>query len=202
MNQALILSKLESVGAMVRNTHVVYTSGRHGDTYVNKDAIYPHTALISELASIMAEQVLALPIEIVVAPALGGIVLSQWLAHHLSCKSGREILAIYAEKDSAGGFEFRRGYDRLIKDKAVLIAEDVVTTGGSVLKVVDAVIKCRAKPLAVSLLCNRGSIPETLNGLAYHWLLKLDLNSWEPATCPLCLKKIPVSPNLGKGPQV
>ena len=84
MTEEQVLSKLKSVGAIVENSHFVYSSGLHGDCYVNKDALYPHTQLTSELTNAMIQAFSKDKIDVVLAPAMGGIILSQWAAFHLS----------------------------------------------------------------------------------------------------------------------
>ena len=91
--------------------------------------------------------------EVVCGPALGGIILSQWTAHHLGA------LAVYAEKLPAGGLALRRGYDRLVAGRRVLVVEDVLNTGGSVRDAVSApCARPAARWSAVAALCNRGGV--------------------------------------------
>ncbi|HBE90253.1 MAG: hypothetical protein A3E37_02320 [Candidatus Andersenbacteria bacterium RIFCSPHIGHO2_12_FULL_46_9] len=105
MTEQKVLEILEKVGAVITNSHIVYTSGKHGTAYVNKDAVYPHGKETSALCQAIAEHFAQYPIDVVVAPALGGIMLSQWTAHHLSALTGREILGIYAQKDERSIFK-------------------------------------------------------------------------------------------------
>src|ERR1700730_8875975 len=100
MNDPAIMQLFADVGAIISYSHFVYSSGRHSSVYINKDALYLHTQTISKLCQLMA-----LPynngdqIDVVVGPVLGGIVLSQWIAHHLNVRrSSGETLAVYAEK--------------------------------------------------------------------------------------------------------
>src|SRR3989338_4540426 len=97
-----ILDILKKVGAFMINGHFVGTSGIHIDTYVNKDALYVHTRETSRVCELIAEKIRDFDIDAVVGPALGGIILSQWTAHHLSKIKGKEILAIYTEKNKDG----------------------------------------------------------------------------------------------------
>src|SRR5689334_19241827 len=127
MNQADVLKILEEHKAMILNTHVVYTSGKHGNAYINKDAIYPDTHAVSALCETIADHFMDAAIEVVAAPAIGGVILSQWVAHHLSARQGN-TLSVYAEKDEVNGFAFRRGYDRLLDQRKVLVIEDILTT--------------------------------------------------------------------------
>ena len=201
MTQQEILSLFEEVGAVITNSHLVYTSGKHGNAYINKDAVYPHIEKISALCEEIAERFKNDNPDAVVAPALGGIILSQWTAYHLGKKLGREVYGVYAEKTDDGGFVIKRGYDDLIKGKKVLLVEDVLTTGGSIKKVVDVVRGIGADIVGVAALCNRGGITAKDIGdvLKFDALLSVTLDSWEEAECPLCKQGVPINIKVGKG---
>src|SRR5262249_8655629 len=138
MNEPKIMQMFADAGAVVTDSHFVYTSGRHSSIYINKDALYLRPATISALCELMARPYDHQPIDVVVGPVLGGIVLSQWVAHHLNARvAGRDVLAAYAEKEGEGPtktFAFHRGYENIISGKNILIVEDLLTTGGSVRK--------------------------------------------------------------------
>ncbi len=133
MSDSQALSIFEQCGAIIRNSHLVYTSGKHGSAYVNKDAVYPHTERVAELCRLMADAARPFRPEVVCGPAMGGIILSQWTAHHLG------VLGVYAEKAPGGGLELRRGYDRVVAGRRVLVVEDILNTGGSLREAVAAV---------------------------------------------------------------
>lgn len=196
-----ILETLAKVGAIITNSHIVYTSGRHGDSYVNKDAVYPHTDVTSRLCDTIAKHFEKDNVEVVIAPAIGGVILSQWISHHLSVLHGRQVLSLYAEKSADGdGFVVRRGYEKILPGKRTLIVEDVLTTGGSVKKVVEICQGLGAKVVGVAALCNRGGITaEDLGVKELYALVRVDLASWEEKDCPLCAKKVPVNLAVGKG---
>jgi orotate phosphoribosyltransferase len=196
-----ILGIFEKAGALIRNSHIVYTSGRHGSAYVNKDGLYPHTDLTSQLCREIAERLKDCQAEIVVAPALGGIILSQWVAHHLSEITGRKRYAVYAEKGADGeSFVIRRGYDQLIRGKHVIILEDILTTGISVKRVVETVRACGGTVEAVAALCNRGGVkPADIGGVPrLEALFEITLESWEERDCPLCRQGVPFNTSVGK----
>ncbi|KKU86195.1 MAG: Orotate phosphoribosyltransferase [Parcubacteria group bacterium GW2011_GWA2_47_9] len=131
MQEQEVLQILGKVGAVITNSHIVYASGKHGEAYVNKDAVYPHTKETSRLCRAIAEQFADDGVETVVAPAIGGVILSQWTAYHLSEITEREVFGVYAEKAEGGdAFVIKRGYDKVVAGKNVLVVEDVLTTGG------------------------------------------------------------------------
>ena len=133
-----VINILKKVGAVLSNDHFVGTSGLHFDTYVNKDFLYPHTEDTKRVCELMAENAKAFNPDVVVGPALGGIILSQWTANFLSASLGREILGVYTEKKD-GAQAFTRGYDSFITGKKILIVEDITTTGGSVIQLINLV---------------------------------------------------------------
>ncbi len=192
-------SILEQVGALLRG-HFVLTSGRHAEAYVNKDALYPHTAETSRLCREMAGFA-DLGTQMVAAPAIGGVILSQWVSHHLSALLGTEILAVYAEPGLGDTLVFKRGYDRLIPGKRVFVVEDVLTTGGSAKKVVDAVRALQGEVVGVAVLSNRGGVTrEQLGDVPWlHALTVIPMESWTAEECPLCREGVPVNTEVGKG---
>ncbi len=116
-----VVEILKSIGAIVTNDHFVYTSGRHGSVYIRKDMLYPHTVQTSEVCRLFAEKFKDRDIDVVVGPQIGGIILSQWTAHHLSDLKQNEIVGIFTEKDENNNQLFKRDYYKLVKGKNVLI---------------------------------------------------------------------------------
>lgn len=95
-----ILDILVEHGAIITDSHFVYASGLHGTVYVNKDAVYPYTKAISRICEDIARSFSGdLGIEMVVAPAVGGVVLAYSVASHLQAITGKEVLWCYAEKE-------------------------------------------------------------------------------------------------------
>ena len=214
------MEEFEAVGAVIKDDHFVYTSGLHGNAYVNKDAIYPHTELTSEACRAIAGAFRTLKYDVVAGPAMGGIILSQWVSYHanwLRCL-GREkeqmkdqlTVAVYGEKIEnidlldgkkvTEGFGFHRGYRELVKGKRVLIVEDVLNTGGSVKMMVDAVQMAGGIVIGVGCLCNRGKVTDEDLGvpLLYN-LTTVDFRSWPEEDCSLCRRGRPINMEIGKG---
>src|SRR5947209_7330293 len=204
MNDPAIMQLFADVGAIVSDSHFVYSSGRHSSVYINKDALYLHTQTISKLCQLMARPYNADEIDVVVGPVLGGIVLSQWVAHHLNARrSSGETLAVYAEKEGDGpdkSFLFRRGYDSYIAGKNILVVEDVLTTGGSARQVIELVRKHGGNVVGLSALCNRGSVqPQDVGNVPIHTLITLPIETFTEAECPFYQQRISVNNELGKG---
>ncbi|OGH78047.1 MAG: hypothetical protein A3G08_04405 [Candidatus Magasanikbacteria bacterium RIFCSPLOWO2_12_FULL_47_9b] len=197
-----VISLLQTVDAIFLNDHFVGTSGRHLEGYINKDALFPHTKATSRIGEIFAETFKAYDIDTVAAPAMGGIILSQWTAYHLSKIKGKEIYGVYAEKKD-DTLLFTRGYDAFIKDKNVLVIEDLTTTGGSLKKVVDAVRTAGGNVAAVSVMVNRDPelVTESLFGAPFIPLAELRIRSFEEQECPLCKNNVPINTMVGHGKQ-
>jgi orotate phosphoribosyltransferase len=196
-----VIGILKKVGAIITESHFVYTSGKHGSVYINKDALYPHTRETAKIGKLFAEKHRELQIDIVAAPALGGIILSQWTAYYLSELTGKEVLGVYTEKTEDKRQIFTRGYDKLIMHKNVLVIEDLTTTGGSVKKVVDTVGKTGGKVVAVSVMVNRNpaEVNAEMMGVSFSSLGTLPAQAFEADKCPLCQADFRINTDVGHG---
>jgi orotate phosphoribosyltransferase len=204
MNDPTIMQLFVDVGAIVTDSHFVYSSGRHSSVYINKDALYLHTETISSLCRLMTLPFVADQVDVVVGPVSGGIVLSQWAAHHLTTRRvAGETLAVYAEKGSdevEKRFFFGRGYDRYIPGSNILVVEDVLTTGGSARQVIDLVRQHGGNVIGLSALCNRGSVqPTDVGDVPVKALVTITLETYPAEACPFCRDGVPVNTTLGKG---
>lgn len=196
-----VIQILTKVGAILPNSHFVGTSGRHFDTYLTKDALFPHTAETSEVCKFFAEQNKHLEMDLVAAPALGGLIFSQWVAYHLSQLKGREILAVFTEKTPENNQIFTRGYDQLVKDKNILVIEDFTTTGGSAKRVIESVKKAGGNVIAVCVMVNKdpANINSSTFGVPFTALADLVVESYDEDYCPLCKNNVPINTTFGHG---
>lgn len=227
MNELKILYLLRMIGAVITDSHIVYTSGKHGSAYVNKDVIYPYTKLTSALCRMIAKEFADRDVQVVVAPAIGGVILSQWVAYHLSEITGCKVLGVYAEKLEKIGSPFwyisfglrliwkwmpqlgrppleyfivKRGYDKFLAGKNVLVVEDVLTTGGTAKKVIEATREIGGYVVGLGALCNRGGITQQdIDVPELFALVNIKLDMWCEAECPLCAQNIPINKDVGKG---
>ena len=201
--QDKVVELLKKSGSIFSDSHFVFTSGKHAPRYIDKMALFAHPIYASEMGKLFAMKYKDAPIDVVVAPAMGGIVLAQWTAYHLSKLKDKDILGIYTEKTPDSQQIFTRGYDKYVVGKSVLIVEDNVTTGGSVRKVVDAVIKAGGSVLEVCSMTNINPKPESITdeiiGAKYSALSELPVVVYDEATCPLCEQNIPINREHGHG---
>lgn len=203
-----IIGIFEKMG-VIKEGHFVYASGRHGRHYIEKRAIYPHQELnqLCELAVININNLnseLFHKIQAVVSPAEGGIALCQVVAQRLRFYLGNKILAVYANKAERGdGFIFKWGYDKLIKDKYVILFDDILTTGGSLKKLKKTVEDIGGKILCAGVLWNRGGvIADDLGVQKLFSLVGKQYPSWTEEDCKHtgpCAEGVPINMDLGHG---
>lgn len=197
-----LIDILKKVGGVIVDDHFVYTSGKHGSVYINKDALYPHTREISLVGKMFAQKVqtAGVEVDVVVGPALGGIILSQWTAYHLSELTGKEVLGIYTEKDANKNQIFTRNYDKLVVGKRVLVVEDIVNTAGSLIKTIQSVKDVGAIVVGAGVMVNRNpAIRDEDVGAHMFSLATLPADAWEEEEMPEWLKARPINTSVGHG---
>jgi len=198
MSQEDIRKIFSEAKAVILDDHFVYKSTKHGSAYVNKDRIFFDPVTISSLGFEIACRFINDEVDVVIGPVVGGAILSQWTAYHLSALLGKKVFAVFADKDG-DDFIIKRGYDKFLPNSNVLVVEDIVTTGGSAIKVIKQVLSCGGKIAGLGILCNRGNV--SFDVPKFLSLLTIDLKAWDEKECPLCAKGVPVNVELGKGKQ-
>jgi orotate phosphoribosyltransferase len=183
MNPGQVLDIFRAAGALLEG-HFVYTSGRHGPHFIQASRVLQFPNYTERLCKAIAEKWKDDRIELVVGPATGGIILAYETARHLDCRG------VFTEKDD-NGMSLRRGF-KLDPGTRVLVVEDIVTTGGSVAKTI-AHLRARGAHVAgVSVLVDRSG-GEVRFDCPFKPLSYLALRSFDPAECPGCQDKIPLS---------
>jgi orotate phosphoribosyltransferase len=176
MSRDEVMEALADAGAVL-NGHFQLTSGRHSDTYVQCARVLEDPGLTTRLAGAMVASLPSdIDVDLVAAPAVGGILIGFAAAQAL------DVHFIFSEREN-GAMRFRRGFE-VGRGARVLIVEDVVTTGGSVAEVAGLVRAAGGVPVAVASLIDRGG-PKSFD-VPLHPLLRLEVESWEPAQCHLC----------------
>lgn len=196
-----IIDILTKTKAILIDDHFVFSSGLHSNVYINKDAMYPHTLELSRVGGLFAKALEPYQFETICAPAIGGILLSSWTSFHCSVLRKRSIAGVYAEKDGEGSFHFTRGYDTYIKGKRVAILEDMVTTGGSVKKVVDVVRAAGGDVQVVAVMIDRSSgvVSSDMFDAPFVSLGAFEGKTWQPGECELCQQGMLVNTTVGHG---
>ena len=186
----------------LREGHFQLKSGRHGDAYVEKFAVLSDPAATSELCGFWAAEHRdrdgRSSVEVVAGPTTGGVILSFETARQLGTRG------IFAEeargRDGQPRREFRRGF-RIRAGDRVLLVDDILTTGGSLLAMIPAVEALGGEIVGCHVLVDRSgedrsTITSPGTGRAYplRALWRLDLATYEPGpeSCPLCAVGRPV----------
>ena len=182
MNSDTVIEIFKKSGALLEG-HFLYTSGRHGRQFLQAARVmqYPETA--AALCAALAEPYQDQRVDLVVGPATGGIVLAYETARALGCR------AAYSEKEGAG-MALKRGF-RLEKGARVLLVEDITTTGGSVAKTLTHLQERGADVVGVRVLIDRSGGAVRFD-CPFGALAQLNMESWEPAQCPLCAAGAPL----------
>ncbi len=182
-----LLRMFESAGA-IRHGHFELSSGLHSGTYVQCAQVLQYPRFAEKLGHALAALFSDATIEVVVSPAMGGVIVGQEVARALpelrTGLVGGGIPAIFVERDASGTMTLRRGFS-LRADQHVLIVEDVWTTGGSTLEAIQVVEEAGGRVVAAGALIDRsaGKIEFPVEAQA---LLDLPIASYPPEDCPLC----------------
>ncbi len=176
MTKEEILQIFRESGALLEG-HFLLTSGRHSDRYMQCAQVLRFPDKTARLCAVIAEKFKDEKIDLVIGPAMGGILVSYETARHLGLPS------IFAERE-AGKMALRRGFSIRPGEK-VLVVEDVITTGGSVKEVIDVVEAQGGEVVGVGVLVDRSNGAIDF-GLPLVSVLSMEVKSYQPEACPLC----------------
>ncbi|NLK21918.1 MAG: orotate phosphoribosyltransferase [Epulopiscium sp.] len=175
-----ILKKTE----VLQEGHFLLTSGKHSNQYMQCAKILQYPNYAEEIAKGLAEEFKNDKIDIVIGPAIGGIIIAYELAKQLQTKN------LFAERDN-GKMTLRRGFT-IPKGARVLVAEDVITTGGSVFEVIDVVKEQGGEVAGVAVLVDRSNGKVDFN-TKLRAALTVEVLAYEEVECPMCKDgKIPL----------
>jgi len=173
-----LLDLLKTTGAMLEG-HFLLTSGRHSNIYIEKFRILEKPDSLDRVCQSMAEIVKDKKIDLVLGAAVGGILIAGGVGRHLGKKH------IFSERIN-GKMELNRGFS-IKKGDRIIIVEDIVTTGGSVIELIRLAEKNKAEIVHIINLVDRS--PQGIDfGYLSTALLNLPSISFMPDSCPLCKK--------------
>jgi len=182
MRETDVLELFRQSGALLEG-HFKLSSGLHSDRYLQSALVLQHPECAERLGHAIAERTRHLQPTAVLSPALGGIVIGQEVGRAL------HVRALFAERQD-GALTLRRGFTLDPADR-VLIVEDVITTGGSTRETIAVAEHAGAQVVGASAIIDRGSGASTLD-VPLQSLVKLQVAAYDPASCPLCAKGLPV----------
>ena len=182
IDQEHMLSIFRSTEALL-DGHFMLTSGRHSATYFQCAKVLQHPEYLTAFSVILADEFEPVDPDVVISPAIGGIVLGTEVGTQLGCRT------MFAERKE-GQMVIRRGFE-LSKGERVLVIEDVITTGGSVKEVMDLVSDMEAEVIGVGVLVDRSNGTASLHENQFS-IVELDAVSYGDDEVPDELAAIPI----------
>ncbi|MGI6168505.1 MAG: orotate phosphoribosyltransferase [Christensenellales bacterium] len=180
MAKERVLEIFREIGVL-REGHFLLTSGRHSDRYMQCAKLFEYPKYSELLCGELARRFADCGVDIVVGPAVGGIIMSYEVSRALGVRN------IFAERQD-GKMAMRRGFT-VEPNSRVLVVEDVITTGGSVKEVIELVRGMGAESVGVGVIVDRSDGKAEL-GYRTEAILSVNVESYEAADCPLCSRGI------------
>ncbi len=185
-----VLQLYEQEGAL-QHGHFLLSSGLHSDTYLQSAKVLQFPQHAARLAAAMVAgipQELRKQIAAVVGPALGAVIVAQ------ECGRALQVRAFFTEREN-GLMTLRRGFSVTPGEK-ILVVEDITTTGGSTRECIAALQAAGAVVVVTAAIIDRSSAGiSDFDGIPYYPLVRLPVQTWETAQCPLCAAgSTPVKP--------
>ena len=173
---------LRDAGALLEG-HFQLTSGKHSLLYVEKFRLLERPPHTEALCRMIADWARDLDTQLVAGPTTGGGIISYEVARLLGTRG------IFAESDN-GGRAFKRGF-QIGAGERVLIVDDVLSTGGSLRDVIDAVRREGGEPCGIAALVDR-TAGKTGFGLPFFACLSLEVPAYDADDCPGCRDGVPL----------
>ncbi|HMS35197.1 MAG TPA: orotate phosphoribosyltransferase [Ignavibacteria bacterium] len=183
MTSDQIIEIFKKTGAMLEG-HFVLTSGFHSPHYFQCAKVLQYPEYNSLFAKLIAEKFTGKKTDVVITPAVGGIVFGTEVGRQLNVRT------IFSEREN-NVMTLRRGFE-IFEGENVLVCEDVVTTGGSVFEVIDLVKNHKANLIGVGFIIDRsnGKVDFVTE---QHSLAKIDVIKYDESELPEWLAKIRVT---------
>lgn len=176
MTSEQVLDIYKKTGALLTG-HFLLSSGLHSEQYLQSALVLQQPDVATSLCAALAKHFKGSDIEVVIAPALGGVFVSHETARALG------VRALFAERVN-GELTLRRGFT-IKPGERVLVVEDVITTGKSTKETIALVEKTGGVVVAAASLVDRSGGKAEL-GVPYKSLVTLTVPSYAAEACPLC----------------
>jgi len=185
MTSDQVLDIYKRTGALLTG-HFLLSSGLHSEKYLQSALVLQQPDIATQLCAALAVHFKGSRIEVVIAPALGGVFVSHETARALG------VRAIFAERVN-GELTLRRGFT-IKQGERVLVVEDVITTGKSTKETIRVVQQAGGEVIAAASLVDRSNGKADL-GVPYTSLVTLDVPTYAAESCPLCKSgSMPIKP--------
>lgn len=183
MTEAEVLHHFRESGALLEG-HFRLSSGLHSAGYLQCALVLQHPARAEALGAGIATATRAWGANVVLSPALGGIVIGQEVGRALG------VRAIFAERTD-GALALRRGF-ALSADDRVLVVEDVLTTGGSTRETIAVAAGAGATVVGAAAIIDRSGGAHGLD-VPFADLCRMNVPAYAESACPLCQQGLPVT---------
>ncbi len=174
---------LREAGA-IKKGHFLFSSGLHGDTYVEKFDLLRNPRATEQICGGFARAFAEANVDVVAGPTTGGILLAFETARQLG------VAAAYAEREGETGRAFRRG-TTFIPGARVLVVDDILTTGGSVRETLTALAAHDVTVVGIGVLWDRSGGKVDF-GVPLVALNAEEIAAYPPDHCPLCAAGVPL----------
>lgn len=182
MENPNVLQTLKECGSLLEG-HFLLSSGKHSNRYCQCAKLLQYPDKAAQVLQVVTQQVKDLQADIVVGPAMGGVIVSYELARQLG------IPGIFTEREN-NIMTLRRGFE-LNPGQKVLLSEDVITTGKSTMETVAVIESYGAKVIGLCCIVDRRGAGVDLPFPVYS-ATTLEVQTFEATDCPLCAENIPV----------
>lgn len=176
------LVKLFHASGALLDGHFLLSSGLHSAQYLQCALVLARPERAALLGKALAK-LAPKKAELVLSPALGGLMIGQEVARALGLRH------YFAEREN-GSMTLRRGFS-VKPGERVLVVEDVITTGKSSREAMDVVIERGGEPVAALAIVDRSPLTPAL-GVPVHSLMKLEIPTYRPSDCPQCAQDLPL----------
>lgn len=164
--------------------HFRLSSGLHSSGYLQSALVLQHPADAASLGLGIAAQMKDVKPNVVLSPALGGLIIGHEVARALG------VRAIFAERSGGSALSLRRGFSLNSSDR-VLIVEDVFTTGKSTRETMEVARGTGAQVVGAAAIIDRSN--GTIDfGVPSRALVRLSVPTYDPGDCPLCARGVPI----------
>ena len=177
LTDAEVLQIFRDTGALL-DGHFLLRSGLHSRQYFQCALVLQHPGIAERLCEALAMKLKGADAEAVISAAMGGLFIGHEVARAL------DVRHIFVEKNAAGKLELRRSFVVAARERFIVV-EDVITKGGRVQETMNIVRERGGEVVAVGALVDR-SDGKVNFGVRLESLLRLQIETLDPAACPLC----------------
>ena len=183
LDQEQVLDEFREAGALLEG-HFILSSGLRSPVFLQKMRVFEDPVRTERLARALAEAIRAKfgAVDLVVSPAVGGIIPGYETARALGCR------ALFVEREE-GEFQLRRGFEIRPGERVVMV-EDIVTTGLSSRECLAAIRRHPGELLGAACLIDRSGGKADV-GAPLVSLCQLDIPAYPADALPPELAAIP-----------